>query len=385
MKLFYLRQIVYSGMQDCLECQRICVYLPTLLFCYATDLTGKPIGKTQNYIFDSALHDFKQNPVKILSRLVRVGSVCTQILMSKRWISYAMSYNNIFNVSEEQHMLMSNTNSMNLESRDSPATYKWTRKVTEDLGLLPHNTLPLDDPLVFPAPAAVLLHTLDHKMFPVRRVFCVGRNYRDHGAELGFDDPLSNSETPKASDFIFFEKDRETVHQMTRVPYPSKTHDLQHEVELVVAIGDSVLAESPLDAVYAYAVGVDLARRDLHTIARQLGRPWEEAKSFPFAAPIGTLHPVHILGGHIEQEHIELRVNGKIRQQSNLALMMWKVREILSILTESESLEAGDLVFTGTPLGVSTLNVGDLVCAEIGRLGTVEFEITNHSRRYTSI
>lgn len=240
----------------------------------------------------------------------------------------------------------------------------------------PHTTLPLNEPLVFPAPPPVLLHTVDHKMFPVRRVFCVGRNYREHAKQMGFDDPLANAAL-RDEDFIFFEKDREAAHQMRIVPYPSKTSNLQHEVELVVAIGKEVRpnASHILDCVYGYAVGVDLARRDLHATARKLGRPWEEAKSFPFAAPIGLLHPSALLGKEPTNERITLHVNGTLRQEATLDQMIWNIEAILKLLTESESLEPGDIIFTGTPTGVGALQVGDVVTATIEKLGTLEFVI----------
>lgn len=204
--------------------------------------------------------------------------------------------------------------------------------------------------------------------FPVRRVFCVGRNYAEHAREMGHD----AREPP-----FFFGKSAEAVVSAPRVPYPPATGDLHHEVELVVAIGAEARAIEAGQAarhVYGYAVGVDLTRRDLQAEAKRLARPWYLAKSWAGAAPIGPLVPAGSCG-HPRQGRIWLEVNGAQRQAGDLADMIWSVDEILAALSGYDVLLPGDLVFTGTPAGVAAIGPGDRVRAGVDGLPELAFEV----------
>ena len=191
--------------------------------------------------------------------------------------------------------------------------------------------------------------------FPVRRIYCVGRNYAAHRAEMGGDD----REPP-----FFFSKPADAVVPPGRdVPYPSATAHLHHEIELVVAIGEG-------GAIFGYAAGVDLTRRDLQGEARQKGYPWDAAKGFDFSAPISAIRQ-----GPRPQGGIRLSVNGEVRQDASLSDMIWKVDEIIAEASKLWKLEAGDLIFTGTPEGVGALQRGDLVEGEVDGAGALSFRV----------
>jgi fumarylpyruvate hydrolase len=205
--------------------------------------------------------------------------------------------------------------------------------------------------------------------FAVRRVFCVGRNYAEHAKEMGH----SGREPP-----FFFGKAAEAVTTAAEVPYPPATKDLHHEVELVVAVGHeaaAITADEARGHIAGYAVGVDLTRRDLQAEAKRLARPWYLAKSWVGAAPLGTLVPVEA-AGHPRRGRIWLEVNGAIRQQGDLAEMIWSVDEVLAALSTFDRLLPGDLVFTGTPAGVGPLVPGDRVRAGVDGVGELEFAVT---------
>ncbi|KAF0117658.1 MAG: putative fumarylacetoacetate hydrolase [Rhodospirillaceae bacterium] len=191
------------------------------------------------------------------------------------------------------------------------------------------------------------------KAFPVRRIWCVARNYAAHAREMG-DNPAP----------CFFTKPADAVmREGEAIPYPPATADVHHEVELVVAIGRGgrdIPAADALGHVFGYAVGLDLTRRDLQTAARQAGLPWDMAKGFDHAAPCGLLQPAACIG-HPAQGVIGLTVNGRVRQKGDLADMIWPVAEILAGLSRLVTLAPGDLVFTGTPEGV-----GPVVCRGTG-------------------
>ena len=196
--------------------------------------------------------------------------------------------------------------------------------------------------------------------FPVHRVYCVGRNFADHAREMGATAPASKAErgTP-----TFFLKPADSLATDGVVPYPPGTRELHHEVELVVAIGrdapPGVLAiEQAMDLVYGYAVGLDLTRRDLQAAAKAKSLPWDTGKSFDFAAPIGAIVPAARLG-RLDGRTLSLQVNGGTRQSATLDDLIWSVPEILHELSGLYALRAGDLVFMGTPAGVSALEVGD--------------------------
>lgn len=217
-----------------------------------------------------------------------------------------------------------------------------------------------------PSVLPVTLPVTDGGRFPVRRVFCVGRNYAEHAREMGHD----SREPP-----FFFGKHAEALWTAAEVPYPPRTTDLQHEVELVVVLGRDLDPADPRAAIFGYAVGVDLTRRDLQAAAKRQARPWHLAKSWVGAAPIGVLGPAAQLG-HPRSGAITLEVGGECRQRGDLAEMIWNVEELLAELRSYDRLLAGDVVFTGTPAGVGPLLPGDQVRAAIAGVGELRFAIT---------
>ncbi len=204
--------------------------------------------------------------------------------------------------------------------------------------------------------------------FPVRRIYCVGRNYLAHIRELGNDE----REPP-----FFFAKQRDMIVQNGQnVNYPSLTSDYQHELELVVAMksgGQNIRREDALSHIYGYAVGLDLTRRDLQTISRKKEQPWEIGKSFEQCAPCSSITPAD-KSGHLAKGRIWLSVNGKMRQDSDLELMIWNVPEIIEQLTKQVGLAAGDLIYTGTPEGVAALKKGDKLVG--GVAGLTDLSVT---------
>ena len=216
-----------------------------------------------------------------------------------------------------------------------------------------------------PAPPRVPLVGLE-ELFPVHRVYCVGRNYREHAREMG--------ESLRQPPF-FFCKPADAICTAATVPFPPMTAKLQHEVELVVALGSggtNLSADQALSRVYGYAVGVDLTRRDLQTAAKKLGRPWTIAKGFDHSAPLSPIRPVSD-SGHPENVSISLSVNGELRQQANTREMTWSVAEVIAELSRYFQLKSGDLIFTGTPAGVGDLQPGDRVECTIGAVGSFGF------------
>ena len=203
--------------------------------------------------------------------------------------------------------------------------------------------------------------------FPVRRIYCVGRNFADHAREMGAAVPASKAErgTP-----VFFMKPADAIVTDGVVPYPPGTHDLHHEVELVVALGrDAPAGVLPVEAaaalVFGYGVGLDLTRRDLQAAAKAKGLPWDTGKGFDHSAPVSALLQVAAFGP-LQAQPIRLDVNGERRQQSHLDQLVWDVPEILHELSKVYALRAGDLVFMGTPAGVAALQPGDHFDARIG-------------------
>ncbi len=207
--------------------------------------------------------------------------------------------------------------------------------------------------------------------FPVRRIYCVGRNYAEHAREMGAD---PNREPP-----FFFSKPRDAAVPVGgNVPFPPATSNLQHEVELVVAIGKggSDIPESDaLSHVYGYATGIDFTRRDLQTLAREKQHPWELGKGMDHSAPISAIVPVttHTPGADAA---IWLKVNGELRQSSRLNQMTWNVAEIINRLSHFFALAPGDLIYTGTPGGVSTVLVGDSIICGIDGLPDLKVTLT---------
>ncbi|RUT28794.1 FAA hydrolase family protein [Arsenicitalea aurantiaca] len=206
--------------------------------------------------------------------------------------------------------------------------------------------------------------------FPVRRVFCVGRNYAEHAREMGHD--------PDREPPFFFSKPADAlVAGDADVPYPPRTQDLHFEVELVAAIwkeGSDIDPETALTHVWGYGVGIDLTRRDLQAEAKKAGRPWDMAKGFDASAPIGKLMPVDQIG-HRKTGAITLKVNGEIRQSADISDMIWSPAETIAHLSGLVRLMPGDLVFTGTPAGVGACRRGDLLEGEVEGIGTVTARI----------
>ena len=206
--------------------------------------------------------------------------------------------------------------------------------------------------------------------YPVRHIYCVGRNYAEHAREMGTD--------PEREPPFFFMKGADSVVSSgAQIKYPSRTQDLHHEVELVVAIGASgtdISVSDASDAIFGYAVGVDLTRRDLQQSMKEKGRPWEIGKSFAQAAPVGEIQPAWNIG-HPREGKISLSVNGEVRQEADIKDMIWGVDEVIAELSTYYKLEPGDLVFTGTPAGVSALTRGDSVSCVIDGLEPLEFSI----------
>jgi len=207
------------------------------------------------------------------------------------------------------------------------------------------------------------------KYFPVRRLWCVGRNYVEHIKEMGQD--------VREPPFFFAKPVDAIVPDGGTVPYPSLTKDMHHEVELVVALksgGRNIKTEKALDCIYGYGVGIDLTRRDLQIASRDIKRPWEIGKAFDYSAPCGPVRAAAEIG-HPEKGRITLKVNGKVRQDGNLDQMIWKVPEIISKLSEMVELAAGDIIMTGTPSGVAATVAGDKIECEIERVGTLRVAI----------
>lgn len=217
---------------------------------------------------------------------------------------------------------------------------------------------PLPVPTVAVAGSAALL--------PVRRIFCVGRNYAAHAREMGKD--------PEREPPFFFTKPADAVVASGEsVAYPPETENFHYEAELVVAIGRAgrdIARDAALSHVFGYAVGNDLTRRDLQLAARDKGRPWDFGKAFDRSAVIGPVHPAETVG-HPDKGFIRLAVNGEIRQDADLSELIWSVPEIISILSHSIALRPGDLIMTGTPAGVGPLAPGDICTVAIEGLGEI--------------
>jgi fumarylpyruvate hydrolase len=223
---------------------------------------------------------------------------------------------------------------------------------------------------VIAAPAAVTIPVAGGGTFPVRRIYCVGRNYVDHAKEMGF----TGREPP-----FFFMKPADAVlavaeGEVGRMPYPSLTQSLHHEVELVVALGSggkSIAAADAMQHIWGYAVGLDMTRRDLQGEAKKLGRPWDIGKGFDHSAPIGPVRRAAECRVDADTR-ITLEVNGKLRQQSTIGKLIWNIGEIIEHLSSAWELQAGDLIFTGTPEGVAAVERGDTLKAEVSGVGTLQ-------------
>ena len=217
--------------------------------------------------------------------------------------------------------------------------------------------------LVIPAPAPVLLPVVGGGDYPVGRVFCIGRNYADHAREMG-------SDPTREAPFFFTKWAQAVVPSGTTIAYPPQTRDYQHEVELVVALargGREIAEADALDCVFGYAVGLDMTRRDLQAAAKAAGRPWDAAKNVEQGAPVGPIRPAAAVG-HLDHGRIALSVDGTVRQQGDLAEMIWPVPALIAHLSRFYCLEPGDLIFTGTPAGVAAVAPGAVLTGSIDGL-----------------
>ena len=203
-----------------------------------------------------------------------------------------------------------------------------------------------------------------NQLFPVGRIYCVGRNYAEHAREMGHD---PDREPP----FFFMKPADAIVPNGVTIPYPQKTKDLHHEIEMIVAIGKggaNIPVEKALDHVFGYGVGLDMTRRDLQGEAKKMGRPWEMGKAFDNSAPCTALKTVAMVG-HPAKGAIWLKVNGEVKQKGDLAEMIWNVPETISYLSHLITLRPGDIIMSGTPAGVGPCKAGDKLEGHVDGVG----------------
>jgi len=226
------------------------------------------------------------------------------------------------------------------------------------------------DNFVISAPSHPMIPVEGGGVFPVRRVYCIGRNYAAHAIEMGHD--------PDREPPFFFQKNPDSLDASGEMPYPVGTSDLHHEIEMMVALksgGRDIALEDALSHVWGYGVALDMTRRDLQGEAKKLGRPWEIGKSFEHSAPISPLLPVSKVG-HPSTGEITLHVNGALHQEGDLAQMIWKTPEIIRYLSQYFELAAGDVILTGTPAGVGPVARGDVMEGTVAGLGTLRVRVT---------
>ena len=219
------------------------------------------------------------------------------------------------------------------------------------------------DYVIAPPPITTVAVAGTDAVFPVTRVFCVGRNYAEHAIEMGHD--------PDREPPFFFMKPANAVVPEGKLPFPTQTQDLHHEIELVVALGEGgrdISVERALDYVFGYGVGLDMTRRDMQAVAKQAGRPWDMAKGFDESAPTGPIRTVEEIG-HPTKGAVWLRINGEPRQEGDLDQQIWKVPEMISHLSTLVALRPGDLIMTGTPKGVGRVEPGDRLEGHIDGVG----------------
>lgn len=227
----------------------------------------------------------------------------------------------------------------------------------------------MTDYVLPPPPLASLPVSIGTQRFPIRRVFCVGRNYAAHAREMGKD---PDREPP----FFFMKPADAVVDAKGVIPYPSLTSEFHHEVEMVVALksgGSNVAPVDALNLVWGYGVGGDLTRRDIQDEAKKLSRPWDWAKGFDASAPCSPIHPVTAVG-HPDKGTVWLRVNGELRQHGDLQDLIWSIPEVISFISQAVDLAPGDLIYSGTPAGVGPMQPGDEVTG--GVEGVADFTFT---------
>ncbi len=223
---------------------------------------------------------------------------------------------------------------------------------------------------VIPAPKPVLLDVEgETEQFPVRRVYCVGRNYADHAIEMGHD--------PSREPPFFFQKNSDNLYHGDTFPYPPVSSDVHFEVELVMALsggGADIPVEEALSKVYGYGIGIDFTRRDVQDKAKKMSRPWESAKAFEHSAPVSALVPAAKIG-HPQEGAIWLEVNGERKQSGNLNQMIWKLPEIIAELSKLFVLAPGDVIMTGTPAGVGPIVKGDTITCSAEGVGELTLTV----------
>jgi fumarylpyruvate hydrolase len=205
--------------------------------------------------------------------------------------------------------------------------------------------------------------------FPVRRVYCIGRNYAAHAIEMGHD--------PDREPPFFFQKNPNNLDPSGEFPYPPHSSDVHHEMEMSVTLksgGTNIPVEEALDHVYGYALSLDMTRRDLQGEMKKMGRPWEIGKAFERSAPVGPVHPASDVG-HLDQGAVTLKVNGELRQEGDLNQMIWKVPEMISYLSEYFELAAGDVIMSGTPSGVGPVVKGDTMEMAVEGIGSMTVKV----------
>lgn len=220
-----------------------------------------------------------------------------------------------------------------------------------------------------PPPVVTLPIEGSEAVFPVRRVYCIGRNYAAHAIEMGHD---PNREPP-----FFFQKNPNNLTTGDTFPYPPQTKDVHHEIEMVVALksgGKNIPLDAALDHVWGYGVGLDMTRRDLQGQAKEMGRPWEIGKAFEDSAPVSPLRPVSDVG-HPASGLVQLKVNGTPKQTGDLNQMIWKVPEMISYLSDYFELAAGDIIMTGTPSGVGPVVKGDVMDCHVEGVGDLKITV----------
>ncbi len=206
-------------------------------------------------------------------------------------------------------------------------------------------------------------------MFPVRRVYCIGRNYAAHAVEMGHD--------PDREPPFFFQKNPNNLDPSGVFPYPAHSSDVHHEVEVAVMLksgGTNIAIEAALDHVFGYALSLDMTRRDLQGAQKKMGRPWEIGKAFERSAPVGPIHPISETG-ILDAGTITLKVNGELRQEGDMNQMIWKVPEMISYLSEYFELAAGDVILSGTPAGVGPIVKGDIMEISAQGLGSLSIPV----------
>jgi len=219
-----------------------------------------------------------------------------------------------------------------------------------------------------PAQVSLPVRASDAK-FPVRRIYCIGRNYADHAIEMGHD---PDKEPP-----FFFQKNSENVDTSGKFPYPPQTSDVHFEIEMIVALksgGANISEADALNHVFGYGIGLDMTRRDLQGEAKKMGRPWEIGKAFERSAPMSELVPATETG-HLDHGRVTLSVNDEMRQDGDLNQMIWKVPEMISYLSRFYDIAAGDLIMSGTPAGVGAIQRGDVMVGTVDSLGSLTVKV----------